>query len=297
MTRRQMLFAFLPPLFFGTGFTIAKPAVTHFPPLFLMLMVYGGIAAVLTLTHREKLKTPVLSMIAISAFAVTIQGALLFWGLRHPGMPATAANLILQVQIPFVVLLDWAIMKEALDVRKSIGTALAVAGVAIVIGMPQSAPAFLPAAMIIVSAFSWSLGQVLVRRLGRDSGPGLLKANAYGSVPQLLAATLLVERGQWDAVVTASRLDWLMLLFVGAVGFYLAYMCWFSLLKQCRMDEAAPFILLMPVVGIVTALVVLGEPVSPAQILGGLTIMAGLAVVSGFGLPQNRQGRVTDPAS
>ncbi len=297
MTRRQMLFAFLPPLFFGTGFTIAKPAVTHFPPLFLMLMVYGGIAAVLTLTHREKLKTPVLSMIAISAFAVTIQGALLFWGLRHPGMPATAANLILQVQIPFAVLLDWAIMKEALDVRKSIGTALAVAGVAIVIGMPQSAPAFLPAAMIIVSAFSWSLGQVLVRRLGRDSGPGLLKANAYGSVPQLLAATLLVERGQWDAVVTASRLDWLMLLFVGAVGFYLAYMCWFSLLKQCRMDEAAPFILLMPVVGIVTALVVLGEPVSPAQILGGLTIMAGLAVVSGFGLPQNRQGRVTDPAS
>ena len=44
MTRRQILLALLPPLFFGTGFTIAKPAVTHFPPLFMMLIVYGGIA-------------------------------------------------------------------------------------------------------------------------------------------------------------------------------------------------------------------------------------------------------------
>ena len=44
MTRRQILLALLPPLFFGTGFTIAKPAVSHFPPLFMMLMVYGGIA-------------------------------------------------------------------------------------------------------------------------------------------------------------------------------------------------------------------------------------------------------------
>ena len=92
MTRRQILLALLPPLFFGTGFTIAKPAVQHFPPLFMMLMVYGGIALVLSLTQRERLKTPVLSIIAISAFAVTIQGALLFWGLKSDAMPATAAN-------------------------------------------------------------------------------------------------------------------------------------------------------------------------------------------------------------
>ena len=70
MTRRQILLALLPPLFFGTGFTIAKPAVTHFPPLFMMLMVYAGIAVVLGLTHRDRLKTPVLSIIAIAAFAL-----------------------------------------------------------------------------------------------------------------------------------------------------------------------------------------------------------------------------------
>ena len=100
MTRRQILLALMPPLFFGTGFTIAKPAVEHFPPLFLMLMIYGGIAVVLGATHRERLRTPLLSIFAISAFAVTIQGALLFWGLRNEAMPATAANTSCRSRFP-----------------------------------------------------------------------------------------------------------------------------------------------------------------------------------------------------
>jgi O-acetylserine/cysteine efflux transporter len=296
MTRRQILLALLPPLFFGTGFTIAKPAVQHFPPLFMMLMIYGGIAIVLLITHRDKLRTPLPSIIAISAFAVTIQGALLFWGLRNEAMPATAANLILQIQIPFAVLLDWLIMREKLDLRKAAGTALAVLGVAIVIGLPDEAPGLLPTIMIIVSAFCWSLGQVLARKYGRDSGVGLLKANALGSVPQLALATLLIEQGQWQSVLGATWLEWSMLAFVGVVGFYLAYMCWFTLLKQCRMDEAAPFILLMPVVGILTAAVVLGEAVSVEQVIGGAVILAGLAIVSGMNLTlRNRLGLWTGP--
>jgi O-acetylserine/cysteine efflux transporter len=78
---------------------------------------------------------------------------------------------------------------------------------------------------------------------------------------------------------------------VGVVGFYLAYMCWFTLLKQCRIDEAAPFILLMPVVGIVTAALVLGETVSLAQVAGGVVILLGLAIVSGLRLPRRREAR------
>lgn len=291
MTRRQILLALLPPLFFGTGFTIAKPAVQHFPPLFMMLMVYGGIALVLGLTHREKLKTPILSIIAISAFAVTIQGALLFWGLKSDAMPATAANLILQIQIPFAVLLGWAILKEELDARKATGTAIAMLGVAGVIGLPEQAPGLLPSLMIVVAAFIWALGQALARKLSLDSGVGLLKANAFGSLPQLALATLLLEEGQWTSVTTAGWTEWSLLAFVGVVGFYLAYMCWFTLLKQCRIDEAAPFILLMPVVGIVTAALVLGETVSLAQVAGGVVILLGLAIVSGLRLPRRREAR------
>lgn len=295
MTPRQIAIALLPPLFFGTGFTIAKPAVAHFPPLLMMLMVYGGIAAVLALTHRQRLRTPWPWIVAISACAVTIQGALLFWGLR--GMSATAANLILQIQVPFAVLLGWLMGGETLEPRKLAGTLVALIGVGLVIGLPEQPPPAVPTLLIVAGAFVWALGQVLAARFGRDSGVGTLKLNAFGSVPQLAIATALFETGQIDALTTATHQQWLMLFFVGVVGFYLAYMCWFTVLKQCRMDEVAPFILLMPVVGIVTATLLLGETITLAQVVGGGVILVGLAVVSGVGTSAKQRGRAQGPAS
>jgi O-acetylserine/cysteine efflux transporter len=62
------------------------------------------------------------------------------------------------------------------------------------------------------------------------------------------------------------------------------------------MDEVAPFILLMPVVGIVTAYFLLGEQISVAQLAGGAVLLAGLAVVSGIGIPEKlKAGLVARP--
>ena len=280
MKSKTLMLGLAAPLFWGTGLTLAKPAVTHFPPLFMMLLVYGGIALVMALTVREKIKTPWESVQLIAAFAVTIQGAFLFWGLR--GVEATTANLVLQTQVPMAVILGWMIMGDALSARKLIGMAVALVGVAIVIGLPEQRPPLIPVALIIVGAFFWALGQVFAQKLSKDSGVVLLKANAIASTPQLLIATALFETGQVEAITSAGVIEWATLAFVGIVGFYFAYMVWFSLLRRAPMDEAAPFILLMTPIGVLTAVVVLGESISPAQILGGAVLLFGLAIVNGL---------------
>lgn len=288
MTPRQIALALVPPLCFGTGFTIAKPAMTHFPPLFTMALTYTGLALALMAIRREPLKTPFWHMQAIAAFAVTIQGALLFWGLA--GTTATAANLLLQIQVPFAIFWGWLLMGERLSPRKLTGTAVAIAGVIVVIGLPAVPPPLTPTVMIVVSALAWSLGQVLAQKLGRDSGIGQLQANAYAGAPQLVLATLLIERGQLTAVLTATPLQWGMLAFVALVGFGLAYASWYTVLKVARVDEVAPFVLLMPVIGIATAHFLLGEEIGAAQVVGGSIIIAGLALVAGVRLPI-RKGR------
>jgi len=126
------------------------------------------------------------------------------------------------------------------------------------------------------------LGQALARKLGKDSGMGLLQANSYGAVPQLLLATVLLESGQIEALTTATPLHWTMLAFVAIVGFYAAYVAFYSVLSECRMDEVAPFILLMPLISVLTAWALLGETVSLAQAAGGLVIIAGLGVITGL---------------
>lgn len=286
MKFRTLLLALAAPVCWGTGLTLAKPAVTHFPPLFMMLLVYVGIALVSLLTVPEKIKTPLVSVLLISAFAVTIQGAFLFWGLR--GVEATTANLVLQTQVPMAVLLGWFIADKALDRRKLLGTAIALIGVAIVIGLPEQRPALLPVALIVISGFFWALGQVLAHKLSQDSGIVLLKANALMGVPQLILATALFETGQWESITSAGPVEWATLTFVAFVGFYLAYIAWFSLLRRCRMDEAAPFVLLMTPIGLLTAVFVLGETMSGAQLLGAAVLLFGLAIVNGFIPPKQK---------
>ncbi|HRA92648.1 MAG: EamA family transporter [Aestuariivirga sp.] len=286
MNSKTLLLALVAPFCWGTGLAIAKPAVTHFPPMFMMLMVYFAIAVITLITVHDRIKTPWRSLLLISAFSVTIQGAFVFWGLR--GVEATTANLVLQTQVPMAVFLGWLIAGEELNLRKIMGTAIALAGVGIVIGLPEQRPALLPVTLVILGGFFWAFGQTLARKLSQDSGIVLLKANALMGVPQLILATAIFETGQWHSITSAGTTEWATLAFVGFVGFYLAYIAWFSLLRRCRMDDAAPFVLLMTPIGLLTAVIVLGERMSGAQLLGAAVLLLGLAIVNGFLMPKQK---------
>lgn len=286
MNPKTLLLALVAPFCWGTGLAMAKPAVTHFPPLFMMLLVYSAIAVIMLITVRDRIKTPWRSLLLISAFSVTIQGAFVFWGLR--GVEATTANLVLQTQVPMAVFLGWLVAGEELNMRKILGTMIALVGVAIVIGLPEQRPALLPVTLIILGGFFWAFGQVLARKLSQDSGIMLLKANALMGVPQLILATAIFETGQWQSITSAGSVEWATLAFVGFVGFYLAYIAWFSLLRRCRMDQAAPFVLLMTPIGLLAAVIVLGERMSGAQLLGAAVLLLGLAIVNGFLMPKQK---------
>ena len=286
MKPKTLFLALAAPFCFGTGLALAKPAVVHFPPIFMMLLAYSTVAIIMLLTIREKIKTPWRSMLLISSIAVTLQGALLFLGLKN--LDATTANLVLQTQVPMAVFLGWLIGGETLNSRKIFGTAIALAGVAIVIGLPQKQPPLWPVTLVIIGAFVWALGQVLIQKLSRDSGIVQLKANAFYAVPQLALVTALLETGQWQAVQTAGATEWATLAFVALVGFYIAYIAWYSLLRLVRMDEAAPFILLMTPIGLLTAVIVLGERMSLVQIIGATVLLIGLAIVNGIGFRKTK---------
>lgn len=269
---------------FGTGFTLAKPAVAHFPPLLMMLLAYVVVGIATFLTVHRPFKTPWYHALLIASFAVTLQGLFLFQGLR--GLEATTANLLLQAQVPAIVLLGWLILGEKLTLQKSIGTLIAIAGVVIIIGLPAEKPPLLPSLAIIAAGLFWALGQVFIRKFGKDDGELTLKANAMYSVPQLVVASWFLEDGQWQSIVTATPLEWATLGFVCIVGFYVAYRCWFGALKRMPLDELAPWVLLMTPIGLVAAMLVLGERMTLVQVVGAIVLMGGLAIVNGIGVPR-----------
>lgn len=247
----------------------------------MMSLVYAGIVTVLAFQARSAPKTPWQALLPIAAFSVPIQGILIFLGLKH--LDATVANLVIQIQVPFAVILGWIAGGDVFSFRKLLGTFVAILGVVLVIGWPEERPPLWPVLSVIAGSLFWAIGQVLTRRLGRDDGLLQLKGVAMAGLPQLILATLLFERGQWQAVATAGLYQWLALAFVGVIGFYCAYAAWYALLRRLPIDTVAPFTLLMPVVGIVTAALVLGETIEMSHIIGGLIIVGGLMIIVGFG--------------
>ena len=286
MSPRNLGLAVLAPLCWGITFTLAKPVVNHFPPVFMMFMIYAAIAVLMAFSHPGPFKTDWKKLLLISSLAVTIQGGLLFYAVKD--VDATTSNLVLQAQVPAGVIMGWLIAGEPLKTSRIVGTIIAVLGVVIVIGLPEKKPPLVPVTMIVVSGFVWAAGQVLARLLSKDSGAMTLKANAWFATPQLLVLTLLMENGQWQSLASATTFQLLLLGFVGVFGFYVAYMTWYTLLKRVTVDQAVPFILLMTPIGLIAAVVFLGETITLVQLIGGAVLMLGLAVVNGLGWPKQR---------
>ena len=102
---------------------------------------------------------------------------------------------------------------------------------------------------------------------------------AICAVPQALIASLLFEHGQIEAITSASLGLWGIFLAFALCGFVIAYSLWYGLLRRYRVDQVIPFTLLMPIVGVVSGGVMLGENVRRWSSSAGPSSSAGLSLV------------------
>ena len=276
MKPRDIALALATPILWGVGFTFAKPALAQFPPMLMMVMIYLA-TTLLLLGHRRRPRTPLWAILAIGACGGAIQSILIFSGLSH--LPASTAVLVLQSQVPFAVLSAWVIGKEQLSVTRLIGIAIAIGGVAMVAGAPESVSNYPALLMVILGALVWAVAQALIRAFGRDDGVTTMGMTGLVSAPLALIGSLLFESGQWEAVRTAAPANWGALLIVLLLGYLLAYSAWYQLLSKYRVDQVTPFILLMPVAGVITGALALDEQLTPAVLIGGAIILVGLWIV------------------
>jgi O-acetylserine/cysteine efflux transporter len=268
--------AVLVQLIWGVGFTLMKPTMAAFPPLLFIALVYAIIALVVTPLAPPS-RTPFGWMMLIAALGGSAQSCLLAFGLTM--LPATTSNLLLQLTVPFAILMSWSVRIDRPHLRNGVGCAVALVGVAVVIGAPGADNSWLGVIAISAAALSWSAAQILVRLRCNDSGRTFYAAMARHSAPQALIASLLLEQDQLGWLARATLQDWLALIAIALLGFAGGYMLWYKLLVRNRIDQLLPFTLLMPPVGVATAALALGEPLPASLLAGGVVILTGLGVI------------------
>lgn len=272
----DIVLAVLVQLIWGIGFTSMKPFVAAFPPLLFIAMVYAIIALVVT-PVAPRSTTPFGWMMLIAALGGSVQSCLLALGLSM--LPASTSTLLLQLTVPFTIVMSWIARIDNPNLRNGIGCAVALAGVAIVIGAPGQENSWLGVALIAIAALSWSASQIMIRLRCKDSGATFYAAMARHSAPQALVASLLLERGQIGQLAQATAGDWIGLVLLALIGFAGGYILWYKLLVRNRIDQLLPFTLLMPPVGVATGVLWFEEPLRTSLIAGGAVILLGLAIV------------------
>ncbi|MEZ5831569.1 MAG: DMT family transporter [Dongiaceae bacterium] len=191
MPTKDIGLAVLVQVIWGVGFTLMKPTMAAFPPLLFITLVYAIIALIVTpLAPRSR--TPFLWMMLIAALGGSAQSCLLAFGLTM--LPASTSNLLLQLTVPFAVLMSWAARIDRPSLRNGVGCTVALAGVAIVIGAPGSGNSWIGILMIAVGSLAWATAQILIRLRCSDSGATFYAAMARHAWPQALIASLLLER-------------------------------------------------------------------------------------------------------
>jgi drug/metabolite transporter (DMT)-like permease len=70
------------------------------------------------------------------------------------------------------------------------------------------------------------------------------------------------------------------LLYLGFIASGMAYLLYNASLRHLDASEVGVYTNLIPIVGVLTGVIVLGEPLSTRAIIGGLVVMAGVWITS-----------------
>ncbi|MHC8732949.1 DMT family transporter [Arenicellales bacterium IMCC56312] len=277
MKTRELLLALLVPLTWALGFTVAKAALDEFPPLLLMSMrffIAGLILVWFVPIPRHCLK----DLFWISLVGSTVQYGLTFTGLSM--IDASLGGIIVQLEVPFSVLLAVIIFRERPGLLRIIGMTVSFIGIALIAGKPSLSGQLEGILLTASGALVWAIGQIMYKRISSqiDGLTGIAWIGVIAA-PQMLIGSMIFETGQVDALMNASWVGWASVVYLGLIMTVVGYGIWFTVLARNPVSHVMPVLLVLPVFIVLFSVLLLGERPSLEVLLGGVTILAGVSLI------------------
>lgn len=283
LPRSMWLLVITLTLGWGTNWPMMKLALAELPVwTFRGLCVASGAIGlfVIALVGRQKIRIPEgqWTRVAVTAFCnVTLWNVFIGYGLTM--MPSGRAAILAYTMPLWTVLLSVYVLRERLTRRRALGVGLGMAGMALLLGGEIMVFATSPAGALLVlgGAFGWALGTVLMRRYPTD-----LPATSFtawqlllGGLP-IMAGALLFDWGQWRPIgIGASIGLGYNMLFV----FIFCYWAWYKIATNTPPAIAALSTLMIPVIGVFSGMLILGETPHWQEYAALVLVIASLATV------------------
>lgn len=190
------------------------------------------------------------------------------------GIATGMATVLANSQALLVVLPAWALFGERPRTAEIAAVVFGVGGL-LIIAVPSGGGQGYGLALL--AAVGVTAGALLARRL---TDVDVLKLGYWQFLVGGAALAVLAGVIDGPPTVGMSARSWVALSVLAVGGTALPYLLWFVELRRASITAVTSWTLLVPVVGLALGVVVVGERVALAELLGAATVVTALAIVA-----------------
>ncbi|WP_312203911.1 EamA family transporter [Mixta calida] len=290
MAIKDLLLALCVVVAWGVNFVVIKVGLHGMPPFLLAGLRFTLVA----LPAIFFVCPPRIPLRLLLLYGLTIsfgQFAFLFLAINL-GMPAGLASLVLQAQAFFTLLLGALLLAEKLRWYHIAGIAIATGGMVLLATAGQNASAvggvtLTTMLMTLAAALCWGMGNITNRVIMRSGSVPIMSLVVWSALVPIgpfFACSWLFEGREAiaESLMHIQLTTILALIYLAFIATVVGYGIWGSLLGRYETWRVAPLSLLVPVVGLLSAALLLDETLSTQQLIGAAVVVVGL-VMNVFG--------------
>lgn len=278
MTLTDILIALGVVTIWGVNFVVIKIGLQDLPPILFTALRF--LFAALPLVFFVKRPQASIGLVlAYGMFQFALQFTLLFTGIKL-GLPPGLASLVIQLQAFFTIGLAVLMLGERPKGMQLLGALVAFGGMALVAMHLEGKATLIGFVLVVLGAVCWAVANIITKKMGQVNALSLVVWGALVATPPLLLASWLVEGGAaWQLAASKFSVRSLgAVLFQAYPNTILGFGLWSMLMRKYPAATVAPFALLVPVAGMLSAALVLGEPLQWWKLAAGVLVLGGLAL-------------------
>jgi drug/metabolite transporter (DMT)-like permease len=270
----------------GSTFAVTKVAVGEIPPITLAALRFAIAAVALVLAvARGGLNSLPRPVPLASLFLMGLTGIALYHIAFNIALVHGSAfqGALIYALVPAAVAIGAVLwLEERLSRRRIVGIVLSMAGVALVVlggeASGHSPRPLLGAVWMLAAVATWAAYTVFAKRLAHaDQIAVITCTSVIGLVVMIPPAIWELSDGPWPQ---PSLDGWLGALFLGLVASALGFVVYSRALRVLEASLVGMFVNLDPIVGVLVAVVFLGESLHAWHLVGGAVAIAGMWLAS-----------------
>jgi O-acetylserine/cysteine efflux transporter len=265
-------------LLWGLNNVATKVMVEHLPPITAVVARFA-VTLIALCAFLRPLRDRVWSFLAIAALVGPLHFFLIFIGFQW-SRDLTPVAIAAQLWIPFSVILAALFLGERPTIARVCGVVLGFLGIAVMGMRPENTTSFSALFVVGLGSLVYAASTILARRRGAIDPFQMQAVTALLVLLSLGPVAHVTEPDGWGRLLHAP---WWLLLTIVASGIGSgvianATMTW--LVQRAEVQRITPFMLMTPVVSAAGGVLLLGDRLVPAVVIGGLITLSGVALVA-----------------